>query len=236
MICARHDGPLFGESRAQAELHLTATLSVPRGATGLILVIQAVGGREPSAFQQGAVDALRSAGFATCLVDLLDPEEADEDDCRTDIDLLTERLERVIEFLAVSPQTWHLPVGVLAADIAAAAAVPLAAERPDLIRTVASCCGRPDLSLAHAADVDVPVLLIVPARDANLLDANEQFFLKLRCTSQLALVAPPARPLSATDALLASEKVLRQWYRRHMRAGDAARQGETSGRGARADD
>lgn len=216
MICPRRDGPLYGEGGSLTELHLTATLSVPRRAVGMIVAVQARGMGRPSLLQRTVADSLRGIGLGTCLVDLVDPSEAAEEQKRTDIDLLTERLEQVIEYLRVHPQTWQLPVGILGTGLAAAAALTLAAERPELMQVVISCFGRPDLAVTAPTKITVPTLLISPSRNVRLLELNERVFLELRCDSQLAIVTPAARQLTESDVLASCEPIIRQWCERRM--------------------
>lgn len=214
MIC-----PVRGFSPFEAvePHHLTGTLTVPRRAGGVVVVAQAEGTTEPSAFQQAAADLLRPLGLATCTVDLLDPIETENQKAADDVDLLTERLERVVEFLADHPQTWHLAPGILCNGMVAAAAATLASERPGLFRALVCCAGRPDLSLAGARFIVAPTLLIAPGRRAAQLRANENFFLQLRCPSQLALVRQPEDQESDARLLETSARQIRDWYRTHMR-------------------
>jgi putative phosphoribosyl transferase len=232
MICPRRDGPLYGEGGSLTELHLTATLSVPRRAVGMLVAVQARGTGRPSLLQRTVADSLRGIGLGACLVDLVAPSEASEEQKRTDVDLLTERLEQVIEYLGVHPQTWHLPVGILGTGLAAAAAMTLAAERPELMQMVISCFGRPDLAVTSPAKITVPTLLISPSRNIRLLELNESVFLELRCESQLAIVTPTARQLTESDVLASCAPIIRQWCERRMGVPDRdfRRSAQTRGR------
>src|SRR5207249_1143197 len=103
--------------------------------------------------------------LATVLVDLLTPEEERADartaEFRFDIPRLAARLGALTDWLARAGQTKGLEVGLFGASTGAAAALVAAATRPDLVRTVVSRGGRPDLAADHLANVRQPTLLIV---------------------------------------------------------------------------
>jgi len=88
--------------------------------------------------------ALREAGLATLLIDLLTPDEEQVDletgHLRFDIGLLAERLVGATDWLV---REWDLRVGYFGASTGGGAALVAAAERPDVVAAVVSRGGRP---------------------------------------------------------------------------------------------
>ena len=83
-------------------------------------------------------------------MDLLTTEEEHLDnqtrEFRFDIDLLADRLTAIVEWATAQPTLKQLPIGLFGASTGAAAALVAAAKRPDLVRSVVSRGGRPDLA------------------------------------------------------------------------------------------
>ena len=135
---------------------------------------------------------LQAAGYATLLMDLLTPEE-DEVDSRTrefrfDIPRLASRLTGAIRWLKDRADTGQLPVALFGASTGAAAALIAAAEVPDHVRLVISRGGRPDLAGAALEQVRAPTLLIVGARDVEVLGLNKAAAVRLSGPSEIAVV------------------------------------------------
>ena len=68
----------------------------------------------------------------------------------------------------------HLPIGLFGASTGAAAALVAAVKRPDLVRSVVSRGGRPDLAGESLKQVKAPTMLIVGGYDDAVLVLNEQ--------------------------------------------------------------
>lgn len=213
MICLRPDRDL--SNSASPRLDLEAKLRLPRRASGLVVIAQARAGSRPTLLQQTLSDGLHAAGLATCIVDLVDASERDAAPATSDLDFLTERLESVMDYLAGDPETWHLPLGVVGIDRAVPAAITLASERPEFIRSIACCCGRPDTARVDFSKLSVPTLLLAPAGSPALLKSHETAFLQLRSTSQLAVVRS-GRIAGEASPLAECERLVRNWCRRFV--------------------
>src|SRR6266545_4922520 len=116
---------------------LDGDLAVPPDAAGVVLFAHGSGSSRQSPRNRYVADALHDAQLATLLLDLLTPEEEAVDErtaqLRFDIPLLAERLVRAADWLADRPETRRLPLGCFGASTGAAAALILAAERPDAV-------------------------------------------------------------------------------------------------------
>ena len=94
---------------------LIGDLETPVEPFGAVLFAHGSGSSRFSPRNRMVAQAMRERGLATLLVDLLTPEE-DEEDRRTarlrfDISLLAERLVAAVDWLAREPRTAGLPVG-----------------------------------------------------------------------------------------------------------------------------
>src|SRR5205085_12165863 len=94
---------------------LEGNLSVPEGARGLVLFAHGSGSSRHSPRNRFVARALQEAGLATLLLDLLTPQEEEEDrytgHLRFDIGLLAERLVSATHWAGQDTVLGHLPVG-----------------------------------------------------------------------------------------------------------------------------
>ena len=215
MICMSRDSSCGAPSFTVDRRQLVFALDVPRGAAGMVLLVQARGSVRPGLLGHGFVPVFRSTGLATCVVDLVEANEAKDLRKVADIDFLADRLTGVMEFLALDRATGRLPLAILGRESAAAAAIRLAAEQPDRVRAAVSCSGRPDLAGIDVATYRVPTLLLVSGVDGALVRANQAFFLRLRDESQLAVIRGGGR-LGESGALAACQKVIHSWCVRYL--------------------
>src|SRR5215211_7897045 len=145
-------------------VELEGILDTPEGAQGIVLFAHGSGSGRHSPRNRYVAGALREAGLATLLIDLLTLEE-EEVDLRTrhlrfDIGLLAERLVGATDWLTQDPRTRDLRIGYFGASTGAGAALVAAAQRPEIAGAVVSRGGRPDLAGDDLSHVRAPTLLI----------------------------------------------------------------------------
>ncbi|GAA4880470.1 phosphoribosyltransferase family protein [Actinomycetospora straminea] len=189
--------PLDGEPTATIavdvdRLRVPGHLTVPVDARGLVVLAAASGSSRFDARQRATARALRAAGLATLVVDLLTPREEIVRDCVFGTDVLATRLAGVVADTRRRDVCRDLPVGVLAEGAAAAAALVVAARRTD-VATVVSCDGRPDLVARWLPRVTAPVLLVVGDRDPALADRHRDARAALGGDSRLRVVTGSGR-------------------------------------------
>ena len=78
----------------------------------------------------------------------------------------------MVDWLQTDESTAGLDVGLFGASTGAAAALVAAAQRPDTVAAIVSRGGRPDLAGESLARVHQPTLLIVGARDPDVLGSE----------------------------------------------------------------
>jgi dienelactone hydrolase len=218
---------------------LNADLVVPVDAKGIILFAHGSGSSRHSHRNQFVARTLQQADFATLLMDLLTTEEEHLDnqtrELRFDIDLLTARLGAAVQWSSEQPMLKHLPIGLFGASTGAAAAIVTAANHPDVVRSVGSRGGRPDLAGAALATVKTPTMLIVGGYDDAVLVLNEQA--KAKMTGEVALkVVPRATHLFEEPGALAQVADLAvSWFWNTLKPKAESRESETGSRESIAD-
>ncbi|WP_307845307.1 hypothetical protein [Planomonospora sp. ID67723] len=202
------------------EVELAGTLTVPDGATGIVVFVHGSGSSRHSPRNRYVAGVLNDAGLGTLLFDLLTPAEEGDRANVFDISLLAERLRRVTGRLR--EQVPGLRVGYFGASTGAAAALWAAAGEAGGggITAVVSRGGRPDLAGPRLAEVSAPTLLIVGGRDEQVLAMNEEARARLRCENRLEVVPGATHLFEEPGTLEKAAALARDWFLRHL-TGDA---------------
>jgi putative phosphoribosyl transferase len=219
MICASRDAALWAVGEAvldSREVH--AALTLAPHAFGLTAMFYASGDSRRAAVQQAIAKSLKKLGVGTCVAELLDPAEAEDQRATDDVSLLADRMHATLDILASRSDTRRLPLALLAAGASVPAAVAVASQRAGQIDAVVACYGRPDLAPVDLASISVPTLLVVPSKDSRLVERNERVFERLNCPSQLAVIVGASREFSEPGTLVACDYVVQQWCERHLRS------------------
>jgi putative phosphoribosyl transferase len=162
---------------------------------------------------------LRRAGLGTLLLDLLSREEDSDDRHRFDIALLSARLGDAVRWLVQQPQTQGLALGLFGASTGAAAALQLAADRPEQIAAVVSRGGRPDLAGDdELARVRAPTLLIVGGEDHAVVELNRQALRDLSCEKELAVVRGATHLFEEPGTLKEVAQLAARWFKGYLAA------------------
>ena len=203
-----------------AGAELAGDLGLVEGARAVVLFAHGSGSSRLSTRNRRVAAALRRAGLATLLIDLLTEDEEQVDtvtaEYRFDIDLLAERLVAVAGWLQRDPATRHLPICLFGASTGAAAALVAAARRPDAICAVVSRGGRPDLARPMLHRVRAPVLLIVGGADFPVMGLNREAMGDLSCERQLAVVAGATHLFEEPGALDEVARYAAGWFNGHL--------------------
>jgi pimeloyl-ACP methyl ester carboxylesterase len=205
-----------------APLGLEGLLGVPPGAAGIVVFAHGSGSSRLSPRNNQVAEALRRAGLATLLFDLLAPEEAADRNNVFDIDLLAERLLAATGWLHEQGETQDLSIGYFGASTGAAAALVAAARMPEPIGAVVSRGGRPDLAGAALPEVTAPTLLIVGGDDLAVLDLNRAALARLGGEKRLEVVPRAGHLFEEPGALDAVIGLAREWFVTHPREEAAA--------------
>ena len=215
------------ESAGELAVHVAAsgvtlggTLGIPTplgtSPSGVVLFAHGSGSSRFSPRNKFVADALREAGFATLLLDLLTPDEESVDlrtrELRFDLQLLAHRLVDAIGWLAHQELTRELPVGLFGASTGAGPALMAAARRPHQVQAVVSRGGRPDLAGDALTAVHAPTLLIVGGNDGEVIDLNRAAMTHMRGAVRLEIVPGATHLFEERGALDAVANLARRWF------------------------
>jgi len=98
---------------------LPGDLSIPSGATSLVLFAHGSGSSRQSPRNRFVASVLQKDSIATLLFDLLTPREDTNHERRFDIELLTQRLEAVTAWVESQPDISSFPFGYFGASTGA---------------------------------------------------------------------------------------------------------------------
>lgn len=201
---------------------LTADVTLPQRPFGMILFAHGSGSSRHSPRNRMVAAALNDAGFGTVLMDLLTGDEeraeAQTGHLRFDIGLLAARLTGAADWMAGGgvPGLTGTRFGLFGASTGAAAALVTAAQRPDLVRSVVSRGGRPDLAGDALGGVRAPTLLIVGGRDPQVLALNESALPRLGGPSWLETVPGATHLFEEPGALDRVAALAAGWFSRYL--------------------
>jgi putative phosphoribosyl transferase len=203
-------------------VHLEGDLTIPDGATGVVLFAHGSGSSRHSPRNRFVAEMLQNAGLATLLFDLLTAKEEAENEVtgrlRFDVELLAARVLGAAVAVREMAETRPLKIGYFGASTGAAAALIAASKRPDLVSAIVSRGGRPDLAGPYLNDVLTPTLLIVGSADTEVLALNRAASELLRGPRQLALVQGATHLFEEPGALEEVARVAGAWFVRYLGA------------------
>ena len=195
---------------------LDGNLTIPDGATALVLFAHGSGSSRHSPRNQFVARTLNNAGLATLLFDLLTPEEEAIDlrtrEHRFNIGLLAERLVHATKWAKQQEQTRDLRIGYFGSSTGGGAALVAAAEIPQDVGAVVSRGGRPDLAGEALPKVQAPTLLIVGGNDDIVIELNEQARDRMRCEVKLEIVPGATHLFEEPGALEKVAKLASDWF------------------------
>ena len=209
---------------ANDDVTLDADVVVPAQARGVVLFAHGSGSSRHSPRNRFVAAELQSAGHGTVLADLLTREEETLDartgSLRFDIELLTNRVIVLIDWIWGHEPTAGLGVGLFGASTGAAAALAAAALRPEVVKAIVSRGGRPDLAGDSLGSVHQPTLLIVGGRDEQVIGLNEQAAATLRVEHAVQIVPGATHLFEEPGTLEQVAGWAAEWFDHHLTGGD----------------
>jgi dienelactone hydrolase len=198
---------------------LIGDLALPAHPRAAVLFAHGSGSSRHSRRNRAVARALREAGLATLLIDLLtrreEAEDAETGHLRFDIDLLARRLVAVTQWLHEEPATERLPVAYFGASTGGGAALVAAAERPEVFAVV-SRGGRPDLAGPALPRVQAPTLLIVGGDDVPVIAMNREAMAQMRSEVRLVIVPGATHLFEEPGALEQVAALAARWLEEHL--------------------
>jgi putative phosphoribosyl transferase len=201
-------------------ISLNGSLAVPEHTKGLVVFAHGSGSSRFSRRNRFVAGILNEAGLATLLFDLLTSDEEDIDlrtrEFRFDIELLTDRLIGVVDWVSQNATTARFAIGLFGASTGAAAALGAAAARAGKVAAVVSRGGRPDLALRHLAMVRAPTLLIIGGEDTVVIGLNQQAARYLQAEHRLEIVSGATHLFEEPGKLEQVAKLTSDWFLRYL--------------------
>ena len=201
---------------AVGDVRLSGDLTVPDGATGIVIFAHGSGSSRHSPRNRFVAEQLQAAGLATLLMDLLSSQEERRDEwtgeLRFDIPLLAGRVEAAITYAREDAELRELPLGLFGASTGAAAALVAAARLPQQVGAVVSRGGRPDLAGDALESVRAATLLIVGGNDPAVVEMNQQAMERLSCTKCLEIVPGATHLFEERGTLEKVAALAGQWF------------------------
>jgi len=184
---------LIKENKKTVDIHtenviLKGNLTIPENAKGIVIFSHGSGSSRISPRNNYVAEILQRNGLATLLSDLLTEKEDRIYENRFDVDLLTERLIGVTNWVLKNPETNNLNLEYFGAGTGAASALMAAAHFGDQVKAIVSRGGRPDLGMQNIEKVKSPTLLIVGGNDELVKQLNQKAFGKLKCEREFKIL------------------------------------------------
>lgn len=195
---------------------LDGILRLPEQPKGVIAFAHGSGSGRFSPRNQFVARILEAGGFATLLMDLLSPDEADDRRKVFNIDLLADRLLLARSWLQTHAPTKELRAGYFGASTGAGAALQAAARQPEAVGAVVSRGGRPDLAGSYLSLVTAPTLLLVGGDDGPVVGMNEEALAKLTCPKQLTIIPGATHLFEEPGTLEQVAQAALHWFHRYL--------------------
>lgn len=194
---------------------LPGSLTLPAGATGIILFAHGSGSSRLSPRNRYVAKMLNQASIGTLLFDLLTAEEDVDYETRFNIPMLTQRLITVTQWLAKGLGKGY-NLGYFGASTGAASALIAAAELGPKIKCVVSRGGRPDLAMKMLDRVQSPTLLLVGGEDYQVIELNQLAFERLRCEKEISIIPGATHLFEEPGTLEDVARLAAAWCQKHL--------------------
>jgi putative phosphoribosyl transferase len=194
---------------------LRGNLNLPDTPVALVIFSHGSGSSRLSPRNRFVAEVLNEHHIATLLTDLLTEEEDQIYENRFDIDLLTERLVAVTQFMMSLPETTDLKLGYFGASTGAASALQAATHLKKFIKAVVSRGGRPDMA-EHLEEVAAPTFLLVGGQDEEVIELNKAAYLKLNCLKELRIIPGATHLFEEPGKLEEVADEALQWFERYL--------------------
>jgi len=195
---------------------LEGILNVPKDASGIVIFVHGSGSSRFSPRNSFVAEYLQENGFATLLFDLLTSKEDEIYENRFDIDLISERLKIVTEWVVKQKNTSDLKIGYFGASTGSAAAIKVAVDLEKKISAIVSRGGRPDLAATEVSDLNTPILLIVGGNDKIVIELNSMIFDKIRTNKKMEIIPGATHLFEEPGALEEVACLAAEWFEKYL--------------------
>lgn len=198
------------------KLFLTGDVCIPTDAKGFVIFSHGSGSSRLSPRNKFVAGILNQHQTGTLLVDLLSEEEDVIYDNRFDIDLLTDRLISVTNYIKQYPDFAEFPIACFGASTGAASALRAAAILQSEIKVVVSRGGRPDLAMDKIQEVKSPTLLIVGELDTDVILLNRHAYAMMKCVKKMEIVEGATHLFEEPGTLEKVAELAAKWFDKYL--------------------
>jgi dienelactone hydrolase len=214
---------------------LAGVLAVPAGSRALVVLPDSGGDEASDPRSEFVARALREAGMATLVLDLLEPGEANDPRKAPDVGLLAGRLLASEDWLRGQGKLGGMPLGLLGEGRGAAAALIASARRPGRIGAIVARSGRPDLAWSDLPGVEAPTLLLVGGEDPQVVELNRRSVARLGGPRELVVIPGATGLFPEPGALEEVARLAADWFRHRLGIEPADRSAEVGERSPHGD-
>ncbi len=195
-------------------------ITLPPDASGLIVLAHA--GATPDAHDEALAIALRQAGMATLLIDLLTSQEEHFADVHNNVPLLAKRLLDCLSLIKRqmdNEELPKLPLGLCAADSTSPVVIRVAALRDHDIAAIACRGGLIDLAgMLYLRSLESPLLVVVSDQDETLLAISQRALKEVVCANRLEVIPASNSNFNSKIAMETITSTISSWFVKYCRA------------------
>ena len=172
--------------------YLTGSVAMPASPTAVVLIANETGCARQRSSERDFARALRRAGLATVLVDVVTPLEQAWPEIaaglRHDVAFVAKRIQAAREWIRGQISLAGLPVVLVGSGGAGAACLVAAAAQPEQLGAVVVRSARPDLAGMAVGRIKTPVMFCVAEGRLAERQSNGAAFDLLDCERKLLFV------------------------------------------------
>ena len=193
-----------------------AQLTIPQDANGIVVFSHGSGSSRHSPRNKFVAEELNKKRIATLLVDLLTRKEDEQYMTKFDINLLTERLIGVTNWILQQENLKNFKIGYFGASTGAASAINAAGHFGKKISSFVSRGGRTDLATISLSKVTAPALFIVGSLDTQVIEMNKNTFKQLTCEKEMVIVEDASHLFEEIGKLEGMTDIAVHWFQDHL--------------------
>jgi len=202
--------------------NIKGNLYIPSKSKSIIIFVHGSGSNRFSTRNEFISKYFNEHGFATLLVDLLTEKEKEEDTItkhlRFDLELLTQRLISITEWILSNQLTKHLLIGYFSSSTGTAAALN-ASIKFNEIGAIVSRGGRTDLvenNILHK--IVTPSLFIIGGKDDSIISINKRAYKEITSTDskELSIIPNASHFFEEQGKMEEVSKIAIQWFKFHL--------------------
>ena len=197
---------------------LKGRLRIAENQKGLVIFSHGSGSGRLSSRNNYVADHLQFEGFSSLLFDLLTEGEDLVYENRFDINLLSQRLVKVTQWILKFKDYKNLPIGYFGASTGAASALYAAARLNNKIKAIVSRGGRPDLAMPILDRIKAPTLFIVGGNDDVVILLNKKAFANLDGIKKLEIIEGATHLFEEPGTLEKAAELSANWFNKYLKS------------------